>query len=151
MADKERKAAGPLGAGTVGAAGTEFVAKKAVLTVNGVTMAAAKNWTFDWGLGVHEEPVCATDIPRVIHGVFHGECECEAVYVSDDNWLALASNRDIVYTISSVDTDTQGSPASKTILCTVKINRVRRVGPPNADGVVRCSVRAIMTAFPTVS
>ena len=135
----------------VGSAGTEFVAKNAVLSVNGITMAAAKNWRFRWGLGVHEEPVCATDIPRVIHGVFHGEIECESIYVSDDNWGILADDRDVVYTVVGTDKDTQIPQQQKVITALVKIREFERIGPPNADGVVRASLRGVMTTDPTVA
>jgi hypothetical protein len=135
----------------VGTAGTEFVAKHAVLTVNAVTMAAAKNWRFRWGLTAHEEPVCATDIPRVIHGVFHGEVECESIYVSDDNWAILADDRDVVYTVVGTDKDTQQPQQQKVITATIKVTEFERNGPPNADGVVRASLRGTMTAVPAVA
>jgi len=135
----------------VGEAGTEFVAKHAVLTVNGVTMAAAKNWRFRWGLGVHEEPVCATDIPRVLHGVFHGEVECESIYVSDSNWPILADDRDVTYTVVGTDKDTQSPQQQKVITALIKVREFERIGPPNADGVVRASLRGVMTTDPAVA
>lgn len=135
----------------VGSAGTEFVAKNAVLSVNGITMAAAKNWRFRWGLTVQEEPVTATDIPRVLHGVFHGEIECESIYVSDDNWGILADDRDVVYTVVGTDKDTQIPQQQKVITALVKIREFERNGPPNADGVVRASLRGTMTAIPAVA
>lgn len=127
------------------------MAKHAVLTVNGVTMAAAKNWRFRWGLNVHEEPVCATDIPRVLHGVFHGEVECESIYVSDSNWPILADDRDVTYTVVGTDKDTQSPQQQKVITALVKIREFERIGPPNADGVVRASLRGVMTTDPTVA
>jgi len=133
-----------------GAAGKELVAKKAVLTVGGSVAAAAKNWRFRWGLTTQEEPVTGTDIPRVIHGVFHGETECESIYVSDDNWGPLADDRDTVYTVISSDYDV-ATGASKVITATIKIREFERLGPPNADGVVRASLRGTMTAIPTVA
>jgi hypothetical protein len=135
----------------VGTAGTEFVAKHAVLTVAGVTMAAAKNWRFRWGLKTDEEPVCATDIPRVIHSTFHGEVECESIYVSDDNWAILADDRDVTYTVVGTDKDTQTVQQQKVITALVKIREFERIGPPNAEGVVRAALRGTMTAVPAVA
>jgi len=128
---------------------TEFVAKHATISVNGVPMAAAKNWRYRFGFTAGEEPVCGSDIPRVLHGVFHGEVECESVYVSDDNWLTLAKARDTVYSVVSTDKDTNSPQGSKTTTMQVKIREFERVGPPNADGVVRAALRGIMTAVPT--
>ena len=133
----------------VGESLTEFVAKHAILSVNGVTMAAAKNWRYRFGFTTGEEPVCGSDIPRVLHGVFHGEVECESVYVSDDNWLVLSKSRDTVYSVVSTDKDTNLPQGQKTTTMQVKIREFERVGPPNADGVVRAALRGIMTAVPT--
>jgi hypothetical protein len=140
---------GPVGTSSVGGATTEFSAKNAVLTVNSIVMAAGKNWSFDFGLKADSEYVCGTDIPRVLHQGFQGDVECDAIYVSNDNWLALSANRDQVYTIQSQDTDTQATPASKTLIATIKITKVSRKGPANADGVVKASLKGTMTAFPT--
>jgi len=135
----------------VGASGKEFVAKHATITLNSILMAAGKNWRFRWGLATPEEPVCGSDIPRVIHATFHGDVECEAVFVSDENWAALVDDRDTVYTIIGTDTDTEGSPNTKTITTTVKFSQFERVGPPNAEGIVRAFVRGTMTAVPSVA
>jgi hypothetical protein len=132
---------------TTGAAGTEMVAKKAVLQVNAVTIGAAKNWTFKFGYTIHKEPVCGTTIQRVIHGVFDGDCECEEVYVSDDNFKALVANQDTTYTIVSTDSDV--SSATKVCTMVVKLSEFERRGPPNADGVIRAMLKGTMTAFPT--
>jgi len=132
---------------TTGAAGTEMVAKKAVLQVNAVTIGAAKNWTFKFGYTTIIEPVCGSPIPRVLHGVFKGDCECEEVYVSDDNFKALVANQDTTYTIISTDSDV--SSATKVCTMVVKLNEFERRGPPNADGVVRAMLKGEMTAFPT--
>jgi hypothetical protein len=151
MAKEQEKAPHPLPVttSTVGGAGKEFSAKNAVLTVNSIVMAAGKNWTFEFGYKVDREYVCGTPIHRTLHQGFEGDVECECVYVSDDNWLALSANQDTVYTLTSVDTDTQGSPASKTITATIKVTKVTRKGPANADGVVRATLKGVMTAFPT--
>jgi|SRR5271157_1496083 len=133
----------------VGAAGKEAVARLANLTVNGVVMAAGKNWKFKWGQKGHEEPVCGTNIPRVLHGVFHGDASCEAIYVTDINWAALVAqaNLDTVYTVISADQDT--TSGSKILTATVKTLDFERNGPPNADGVIKATLTAVMTAYPT--
>jgi hypothetical protein len=140
---------GPVGTSSVGGATTEFSAKNAVLTVNSILMAAGKNWSFDWGYKADREYVTGTPIPRVLHQGFEGDVECECIYVSNDNWFALAGNQDTVYSVESVDTDTQATPQSKTIIATIKITKVSRKGPANADGVVKASLKGMMTAFPT--
>jgi hypothetical protein len=133
----------------VGASGKEFVAKHAILSVNSIIMAAAKNWRTRWGLSTQEEPVCGTDIPRVLHGVFHGEVECETIYVSDDNWAALAALRDTPVTIVSTDKDTSVPQGQKVNTASVKIREFERVGPGNADGVVRARLSGTMVSEPT--
>ena len=135
----------------VGAAGTEAVAKHAILSVNGVIMAAAKNWRLRWGLSTAEEPVCGSDIPRVLHGVFHGEAECESIYVTDDNWAPLAALRDTVVTIVSTDKDTSSPQGQNVITSSVKIREFERVGPGNADGVVRARLSGTMVSEPSVA
>jgi hypothetical protein len=127
----------------------EFVAKHAVLTVDDKVMAAAKNWRYRYGLTTQEEPVCGTDIPRVLHGVFHGEVECESIYVSDDNWRAMASQREKIYTVISTDKDTSDPQGETVVTMLVKIREFERAGPANADGVVRATLRGVMTAVPT--
>lgn len=136
----------------VGLAGKEAVARLATLTVNGVLMAAGKNWYFKWGPKGHEEAVCGTTIPRVLHGVFHGEVQCESIYVTDDNWAPLVSqaNLDTVYTVISVDSDTSVSPGTKVDTATIKITEFERQGPANADGVIKATMKGIMTTYPTV-
>jgi hypothetical protein len=135
----------------VGAPGKEFVAKHAILSVSGAVMAAAKNWRVRWGLSTQEEPVCGSDIPRVLHGVFHGEVECESIYVSDDNWAALAALRDTPVTIVSTDKDTSTPQGQKVVTSSVKIREFERVGPGNADGVVRGRLSGTMVSEPTVA
>ena len=135
----------------VGASGKEFVAKHAILSVNGVVMAAAKNWRVRWGLPTQEEPVCGTDIPRVLHGTFHGEAECESIYVADDNWASLATLRDTLVTIVSTDKDTSSPQGQKVITSSVKIREFERVGPGNADGVVRARLSGTMVSEPSVA
>ena len=136
----------------VGLAGKEAVARLATLTVAGVLMAAGKNWYFKWGPKGHEEAVCGTVIPRVLHGVFHGEVQCEAIYVTDDNWAAIVSigNLDQVYTVISADSDTSATPGTKVETATIKVTEFERQGPPNADGVIRAILKGIMTGYPTV-
>jgi hypothetical protein len=133
----------------VGAAGKECVAKQAILSVNNVIMAAAKNWRMAWGKKTAEEPVCGTDIPRVIHETFHGEVECETIYVTDDNWKALASLTDQAVTIVSTDKDTSSTPGQVVTTMSVKINRFERVGPGAGEGVVRARLTGTMLAVPT--
>jgi len=135
----------------VGNAGKELVAKLATISVNGILMAAAKNWRIRFGLGAAEEGVCGSDIPRVIHGLFHGEVECDSIYVSDDNWGPLALTRDQVYTVISNDKDTSTPQGQKVITQTVKIKEFERNGPANADGVVRARLLGILTADPTIA
>ena len=135
----------------VGASGKEFVAKHAILSVSGAVMAAAKNWRVRWGLTVQEEPVCGSDIPRVLHGVFHGEVECESIYVSDDNWAALAALRDTPVTIVSTDKDTSTPQGQKVVTSSVKIREFERVGPGNADGVVGGRLSGTMVSEPSVA
>lgn len=138
----------PLGT-TIGAAGKEFVARLAILQINSITIGAAKNWKFHWGNPTVKEPVCGSDIQRVLSGAFAGECDCEMLYVSDDTVLALSSNLDTVYTIIGTDYDNASSPSSKAITCAVKFDDFERNGPPNANGVVRLSVKASMVSRPT--
>lgn len=135
----------------VGEAGTELVAKHAILSVNAVIMAAAKNWRIRHGLRVHEEPVCGSDIPRVLHGVFHGEVECESIYVSNDNWASLVSGRDTPITVVSTDKDTSAPQGVRTTTSSIKVNEFERVGPANADGVVRATLKGVMVTEPAVS
>jgi hypothetical protein len=130
---------------------TEFVAKHAELKVNDVTMAAAKNWRYRYGFTTQQEPVCNTDIPRVLHGVFKGEVECESIYVSNDNWQDLHLNRDVVYTVISKEKDTNSPQGTRTTTMTVKLNEFERTGPANADGIVRATARGVMTDLPVVT
>jgi len=136
----------------VGLAGKEAVARLATLTVAGVLMAAGKNWYFKWGPKAHEEAVCGTNIPRVLHGVFHGEVNCEAIYVTDDNWAAIVSigNLDQVYTVVSADSDTSTVPGTKLETASIKAVEFERQGPANADGVVKATLKGIMTGYPSV-
>jgi hypothetical protein len=136
----------------VGLAGKEAVARLATLTVNGILMAAGKNWRFKWGPKGHEEGVCGTNIPRVLHGQFHGEVECEAIYVTDDNLAAIVSigNLDQIYTVISADSDTSAAPGTKVETATIKVIEFERQGPANADGVVKATLKGIMTAYPMV-
>jgi hypothetical protein len=129
----------------------EFVAKHAVLTVQGSVAGAAKNWRFRWGFSTQEEYVTGTDIPRVLHGGFHGEVECDEIYVSDDDWAAKADDRDTIYTVVGTDKDTQDPQVQKVTTAQIKIREFERVGPPNADGVVRATLRGTMTAVPSVA
>jgi len=135
----------------VGAPMTEFVAKHAILKVNNVTMAAAKNWRYRYGFTTQREPVCNTDIPRVLHGVFKGDVECESIYVSDDNWQALHHNRDVVYEVVSTDKDTNSPQGTRTTTLKVKLNEFERTGPANADGVVRAACRGEIVDVPVIS
>jgi hypothetical protein len=135
----------------VGDSMREFVAKHAVLSVDGTIMAAAKNVIFRWGLNVHVEYVDGTDIPRVIHGGFHGEVQCESIYVSDDNWAAIATQRDRNITIINADQDTQTVPGQRVESAIVKVQEFERQGPPNADGVIRAAMKAVMTTDPVMS
>lgn len=135
----------------VGEAGKETVAKHALLSVNGVLMAAAKNWRMRHGLRTHEEPVCGSDIPRVLHGVFHGEVECESIYVTNDNWGSLAAGRDTPITVVSTDKDTSAPQGTKTNTASIKVNEFERQGPANADGVVRATLKGTMVAEPTIA
>ena len=130
---------------------TEFVAKHAILKVDNVIMAAAKNWRYRYGFTTQQEPVCNTDIPRVLHGVFKGEVECESIFVSDDNWQALHHNRDVVYTVVSTEKDTNNPQGTRITTMTVKLNEFERTGPANADGVVRAAARGVMTDLPVVT
>jgi len=132
----------------VGEAGKECVAKQAILSVGSVH-AAAKNWRFAFGYRTDEEAVCGTDIPRVLHSTFHGEVECESIYVTNDNWLALAKLIDQTVTIVSTDKDTGGSPGQVATSMVVKINRFERAGPGAGEGVVRARLSGTMTAVPT--
>jgi hypothetical protein len=136
----------------VGLAGKEAVARLATLTVASVLMAAGKNWRFKWGQKTHEEGVCGTNIPRVLHGQFHGEVECEAIYVTDDNWAPLVSigNLDQVYTVVSADSDTSATPGTKVQTANIKTLEFERQGPANADGVVKATLKATMVGYPTV-
>jgi len=133
----------------VGASGKECVAKAAILSVNGIIHAAAKNWRWAFGFRTSEEAVCGTDIPRVLNETFHGEIECESIYVTDDNWQALAKLRDQVVTIVSTDKDTSASPGQAVTTMSVKINRFERAGPGGGEGVVRSRLFGTMTAVPT--
>jgi len=135
----------------VGESGTELVAKWALLTIDGVFMGAAKNWRIKHGLRTLEEPVCGTDIPRVIHGVFHGEVDCEAIYVSNDNWAAKTKLRDTTVTIVSTDKDTSAPQGTRTTTLLVKISEFERQGPANADGVVRAVMKGTMVAEPAIA
>jgi hypothetical protein len=135
----------------VGEAGTELVAKHAILSVNSVIMAAAKNWRIRHGLKTHEEPVCGTDIPRVLHGVFHGEVDCESIYVSNDNWASLASGRDTPITVVSTDKDTSSPQGIRTTTSSFKVNEFERQGPANADGVVKATLKGTMVTEPTIA
>jgi len=135
----------------VGEAGTELVAKLALLSVDGALMGAAKNWRIRHGLRTHEEPVCGSDIPRVLHGVFHGEVDCESIYVSNDNWARLTSVRDTPIIIVSTDKDTSAPQGVRTTTSSVKVNEFERQGPANADGVVRATLKGVMVTEPTIA
>jgi hypothetical protein len=135
----------------VGEAGTELVAKLALLSVDGVLMGAAKNWRIRHGLTTHEEPVCGSDIPRVLHGVFHGEVDCESIYVSGDNWAHLTALRDTPIIIVSTDKDTSAPQGVRTTTSSVKVNDFERQGPANADGVVKATLKGTMVAEPTIA
>jgi len=134
---------------TVGAALKEFIARKAVLSVNGVIMAAGKNWQPIYGYNITKEPVCGSHIQRYAHAEFDGQITCECLLVSDDNWTALSKNLDQTYTLVNTDTDTQESPASTAETCTIKIFKRERIGPANATGFIRCRIQAEITAVPT--
>jgi len=135
----------------VGEAGTELVAKLALLSVDGVLMGAAKNWRIRHGLTTHEEPVCGSDIPRVLHGVFHGEVDCESIYVSGDNWAHLTALRDTPIIIVSTDKDTSAPQGVRTTTSSVKVNDFERQGPANADGVVKATLKGTMVTEPTIA
>jgi hypothetical protein len=136
---------------SAGEAGTEFVAKHALLSVDGVLMAAAKNWKIKHGLKTHEEPVCGTDIPRVLHGVFHGDVDCESIYVSGDNWARLTSLRDTPIIVVSTDKDTSAPQGVRTTTSSVKVTEFERQGPANADGVVKGTLKGTMVTEPTIA
>lgn len=142
---KEEKSPAKLPLGTsIGAAGKEMVARLAILSINSVTIGAAKNWKFSWGNPTVKEAVCGSDIKRVLHGAFEGTCQCDMLYVSDDTVAALGANLDTTYTIIGTDYDTAVSPSSKALNCSVKFDNFERNGPPDANGVVRLSVKASM-------
>jgi hypothetical protein len=135
----------------VGASGKEMVARLATLTINGVLMAAGKNWKLEWGPKVNEDAVTGSVIPRVTHGTFSGKGTCDAIYVSDDNWGALVSlaNLDQIYTLSSFDSDTAAVAGTKTLAVSVKLGTFTREGPSNADGVVKASLNVVFLSYPT--
>jgi len=143
---------------TIGSANYEAVGKNALLTLtpsggSTSTLAAAKTWTIKGGYKVHEEPVCYSDTPRVIHGVFHAEFTSEQIFTTDDTLFAMGfpSTRDVVITGVSTDTDTNSSPGSKTITFSMKASDFERTGPPNADGVVKGKLTGILNARPTIA
>jgi len=135
----------------VGEAGTEFVAKHAILSVDGILMGAAKNWRIRHGLRIDEEPVCGTDIPRVLHGVFHGEVDCESIYVANDNWAHLTRLRDTPIIVVSTDKDTSAPQGVRTTTSSIKVSDFERQGPANADGVVKATLKGIMVTEPTIA
>jgi len=110
---------------------------------------ACKNVNVEWGFNTLEEPVCGSDIPRVIHDTFHGEITVESIYASDETWKALVNTNDVVYTFALTDYDPQGN--TKIITFTGMIDKFTRSGETSGDGIVRATLHAIMNAKPTYS
>jgi len=134
----------------------EIIAKQAKLyiTVGGTRyfFAAAKNVRVIWRYNPIEEPVCGSQIPRVLTGVFHGEFEPEWIYTTDA--LLTLNQPDASFEVPNVtveleDRDVRSPPVLKKITFTCKIFDLERVGPANADGVVRLRGRGILTSAPT--
>lgn len=128
-----------------------MVARLATLTLNGVLMAAGKNWKLQWGPKVNKDAVCGTVIQRLTHGSFEGKGTCEAIYVSDDNWGALngLANLDQIFTLTSFDSDTEASPDTKILSVSVKCGPFTREGPSNADGVIKATLEVEFMSWPT--
>jgi hypothetical protein len=144
---------------TVGAALKEITAHSAslYLTVGGTQyyFAAAKNWRITPEYKEVVEPVCGTQIPRVLTGHLDGKFEAELLYTTDDLLFAVITPDATTFelpevTVTSVEKDVQSSQATKTLTFTCKIFGVERQGPADGSGVVRLKYqRGIMTGAPT--
>jgi len=135
---------------STGAKLKEFVAKKAVLSLNGVTIGAAKNWSITEGYPNWKEPVAGSAIARYGSDTWDAEVEIESLYVSDDNLHALVVTQDIEYTLITTDYDTQ-YPTPGSIVKTYKVlpTQFKRAGNSSGQGVVRSYFRGVITAVPT--
>ena len=145
---------------TFGNAWKEMSARYATLTLNGDVVACGRDWNFRSGQATMEIPVNGTNVPRVIHGPFHGEFSCDYVYCSDDTWGALIStgNLDRTFTlivynkdINSTGSGYGGSAAvAVSWTATVKLKDFE-VRNPASEGVVRASISGTFTGYPAKS
>ena len=150
-----------VGATTVGAALKEVTAHSANLYITvGATQyyfAAAKNWRSTWEYKDVVEPVCGSQIPRVLTGHLDGKFEAEVLYTTDDLLSAIVTPDASTFelpevTVTSVEKDVNNPQVTKTMAFTAKIFGIERDGPADGSGVVKLKFsRGIMTGAPTYS
>ena len=69
---------------TVGSQTTVVSGVNASLTLNGNLYAVARNFVAKWGNALNEEGVTGTDIPIVLTEKYHGECDMEVIYSTEN-------------------------------------------------------------------
>ena len=69
---------------SVGAQTTVVTGVNASLVLNGNTYLVARNFTAKWGNNLTEEGVTGTDIPIILTEKFHGECDMEVIYSTEN-------------------------------------------------------------------
>jgi len=142
----------------VGSQNTVVSGVNATLTLNGNLIVVARNFTAKWGNAINEEGVTGTDIPIILTEKFHGECDMEVMYSTENTGaneqfakLMTPSNGQIsAINLSWTGKDT-GGPTTRTFTLTGTVWPKQTEWGVQGEKLVTAKISLIFSARPTLT